>query len=123
MGRGASSSIESGRSLSREGEGRSHLFIIRGESAEIWGRPSSKGEGKSWGWVVARVAGWHRAVITAQGSPELSAPASGQAAQPSPASLSAAFVLFWRQPISFLSRDCMQEAPRANLKRGMDYQC
>lgn len=44
------------------------FVVIRGENAEIWGRPSSKGEGESWGWVVGRWQGDTGAVITAQGS-------------------------------------------------------
>lgn len=69
------------------------------------------------------VAGWHSAVITAQGSPELSAPASGQAAKPSPASLSAAFVLFLA-PADLVPLPRLHAGrTRANLERGRDYQC
>lgn len=94
--RGASCSIESAGSLSREGKRRSHLFIIRrGESAEIWGRPSWKGEGKSWVGVVGRVAGWQGG--TAPSSlPKPKVPLS-LARQPERPSSLAAFVLFWHQ--------------------------
>lgn len=44
-------------------------------------------------------------------------------AKPSPASLSAAFVPFWRQPISSPLPRLHAGRTRANLEKGRDYQC
>lgn len=62
------------------------------------------------------VAGWHSAVITAQGSPELSAPASSQA-EPGQ-SFSSLCSLLAPADLVPLCRDCMQVEPGLISKRG-----
>lgn len=65
----------------------------------------------------------HKVPLSLARQPAAKQARPSQASQASGQSLSAAFVLFWRQPISSLCRDCMQEEPRANLEMGRDYQC
>lgn len=72
--------------IGKEGGGRICCYR-RGERGNL-GTTFLERRGQIVGVGGRAVAGWHSAVITAQGSPELSAPASGQAAKPSPASQS-----------------------------------